>query len=248
MARLDCQHRLHSTDQLDVKLPFVIYQDLSKDEEITIFTTINDEHMGLAKSLVDAHTLTLTGKDDARKNEPHLAIAADLNDDKKSPWYQSVNSGGISKSTPGTKRRITLRTFQVAIKDLISGPRCQNAAYETKYEAVKNFWEAVKLTFPDAWKDHRKHMLIKGVGIAAMADLGRDVIQECLAKNDISVDAMAVYIEKLEGFDFRNKTSPLSLIGGQKGAAAAAKAFKAVVFGETSLGAIGDLLMPSSTA
>ena len=52
----------------------MIYHGLSKNEEIEIFTTINDKHKGLTKSLVDAHTLTLNK--DAKVDSPHLAIAA----------------------------------------------------------------------------------------------------------------------------------------------------------------------------
>ena len=49
------------------------------------------------------------------------ALAAELNKDSSSPWHDAVNTGGISTSTPGSKRRITMRTFQGAIKTLISG-------------------------------------------------------------------------------------------------------------------------------
>jgi len=195
---------------------------------------------------VDNHRLTLTK--DAHKTDPHLSIAAELNNDSSSPWYQAVNTGGISQSTPGSKRRITLRTFQGAIKTLISGSRCENAPYDTKYEAVKNFWFAVERTFPDAWADPRKHLLGKGVGIAAISELGRDIIQECLAKDDTSVMAYKEFLGKLEGLDWGNKTSPFSLIGGQKGASAAAKALKGIVFGEFEVGHLAEMLMPSENA
>jgi hypothetical protein len=115
-----------------------------------------------------------------------------------------------------------LRTFQEANRALISGPRCQNADYEQKYEAVRNFWQSVANTFVDAWTNNRKHLLTKGVGIAALADLGRDIIQECFANGDVSVGAISKYLKKLEGFDWGNTTSYLKLVGGQKGASAAA--------------------------
>lgn len=89
---------------------------------------------------------------------------------------------------------------------------------------------------------------MKGVGIAAIADVGRDIIQECFAKSDISVGAMSKYVKKLDGFDWGNRTSVLSLIGGQKGAAAAAKAFNAVVFGNKDVADVGEMLMPAVPA
>jgi DGQHR domain-containing protein len=247
MARLDAQHRMAFTADLDVELPFVIYYGITKEEEIEIFTTINDNQKGLQKSLVDSHKLALSANPE--KEIPHIAIAAELNNDASSPWYQTVNTGGVSsQGTPGSKRKITLRTFQDANRVLISGPRCQNADYKEKYDAVRNFWQAVANTFPDGWTDNRKHLLMKGVGIAALADIGRDIIQECFANGDTSVAAISKYLKKLDGFDWGNKTSVLSLVGGQKGAAAAARAFNAVVFGNKEISEIAEMLMPLASA
>lgn len=247
MARLDAQHRMAFTADLDVQLPFVIYYDITREEEIEIFTTINDNQKGLQKSLVDSHKLALSKNPE--DEIPHIAIATALNTDADSPWYQAVNTGGVSeKGSPGSKRKITLRTFQDANRVLISGPRSQNADYKAKYDAVRNFWQCVANTFPDAWTDNRKHLLMKGVGIAALADVGRDIVQECFANEDTSVAAISKYLKKLEGFDWGNKTSVLSLVGGQKGAAAAAKAFNAVVFGNKEISEIAEMLMPLASA
>lgn len=243
LARLDAQHRMALTGDLDVPMPFVIYYDLSPKEEIEIFTTINDNQKGLQKSLVDSHRLALAKA--PQDQIPHIAIAAQLNKDANSPWFEAVNTGGVSaKGTPGSKRKITLRTFQEANRVLTSGPRCQNAEYDKKYEVVRNFWQAVANTFVDAWTNSRKHLLVKGVGIAALADLGKYIIEECLSKEDVSVIAMSKYLEKLGGFDWGNQTSPLSLVGGQKGAAVAAKAFKAIVFGHKEITDMNEMLTP----
>jgi len=242
LARVDCQHRLEYTDDVNVSLPFVIYMGLSKPEETSIFTTINDKHMGLTKSLVDSHSLTLSKAPE--EELPHIAIAAKLNKDSDSPWHDAVNTGGISKSTPGAKRIITLRTFQEANRVLISGARCQTADFETKYNVANSFWKAVKQVFPDAWDDSRKHLLTKGVGIAALAELGTWVLEDTLGKDDTTVAAMSEHLGKLEGFDWGNKTSPLALVGGQKGARAAAKAFIKVVFGDKEVSDITELLHP----
>jgi DGQHR domain-containing protein len=241
MARVDCQHRLEFTGDLSVPLPFIIYFNLSKEEEIEIFTTINDKHKGLTKSLVDAHNYSLAKKPE--EELPHLAISWQLNNDPDSPWHDAVNTGGISQSTPGSKRTITLRTFQEANKVLISGPVCQFADYAKKYEAVKNYWQAIATIFSEAWAAPRKHLVTKGVGIAALAELGKWVIQDCLGKDDVSVAAISEYVKKLEGFDWANQTSPIKLIGGQKGAKGAAEAFKSVVFGTKEIGDLANMLV-----
>jgi DGQHR domain-containing protein len=240
LARVDCQHRMEFTGDLNIPLPFVIYLNLSKDEETEIFTTINDKHKGLSKSLVDSHLLSLSKA--PKEQAPHLAISAQLNKDADSPWHGAVNTGGISKGTPGSKRKITMRTFQEANRVLIAGPRCQNSTYDTKYDAAKNFWQAVASVFADAWTESRKNLLTKGVGIAALGELGKWILEDCLAKDDISVASMAQHLKRLEGFDWGNQTSLLKLVGGQKGAAAAARMFKAIVFGGKELADVGELL------
>lgn len=235
MARLDCQHRLAFTDQLDVTMPFVIYHGLDIHEEIEIFTTVNDEHKGMTKSLVDHHRFTLAGAD-AEEQEPHLAIAERLNEDKESPWFGTINTGGVTDGTAGTKRKLTLRTFQQANKDLISGPRCSNAPFEEKYDIVKNYWRAVAETFPDEWGvKSRNHLLMKGVGIAAIADVGRSIIEEAISKDSTSADDMKAVLSKLAGFDWGNKSSPFANFGGRKGATAAAKVLNAVLYSKASV-------------
>jgi hypothetical protein len=48
----------------------------------------------------------------------------------------------------------------------------------------------------------------------------------------------------LAGLDWDNKTSALSIIGGQKGAAVAAKGLKAIVFGDLELDQLPQFLVP----
>lgn len=110
-------------------------------------------------------------------------------------------------------------------------------------EAVKNYWQAIATIFSEAWAAPRKHLVTKGVGIAALAELGKWVIQDCLGKDDVSVAAISEYVKKLEGFDWANQTSPIKLIGGQKGAKGAAEAFKSVVFGTKEIGDLANMLV-----
>jgi len=137
LAQVDGQHRLAETGNVEKSLPFVIYQDLDRTEEVALFTIINDKHEGLTKSLVDKNRAQLLGEELPEK-EPHLDIAVKLNEDKKSPWYHLVDTGG--EKTPGNKRRVTLRSLQEATREMISGPRCQNASSAKKFAVVMNFW------------------------------------------------------------------------------------------------------------
>ena len=242
MARLDAQHRMQETEDLDIPLPFVVYKGLTKQEEIKIFTDINDKHKGLTKSLVDSHTRTLLGQT-AEEKAPHLAIADKLNDDSESPWYRTVNTGGESTATPGTKRKITLRTLQTAIKEMIDGPQCESQPFDKKYECVKNFWKAVVLVFPDEWTNHRNHLLTKGIGVAALASVGQGVIERCLTAGDTSVGSMKAHVQKLAGLDWGNKTSVFKAFGGRKGASIAAKLLRMVVWSGKSVNDLDKLAL-----
>ena len=88
------------------------------------------------------------------------------------------------------KRRIPLRTFQLATKTLIAGPRCDNPPYDTKYETVKNYWQS-RARFLIPGLDHRKHLLTKGVGIAALAIWAGMSSRNVLPRTNTSVEAMA---------------------------------------------------------
>src|SRR5437667_1675384 len=119
MARLDAQHRMQFTQDIEEEVQFVIYYDLTPEEELAIFTIFNDKHKGLIKSLVDRNRAYLLGDERSEEQVPHVAIAMRLNSDPKSPWLKQIDTGG--EKTPGTKRRVSLRTMQQAVRSLISG-------------------------------------------------------------------------------------------------------------------------------
>jgi len=236
-ARLDAQHRLAETEDIEKPLPFVIYHDLTPEEEVGLFTIINDKHKGLTKSLVDKHRARLYGEE-LPEEEPHLAIAVKLNEDTDSPWLKAIDTGG--EKTPGNKRRVTLRTLQEATKEMVSGPRCQNADYKTKYEVVLNFWKAIVKLFPTEWANPRKHLVTKGIGVHALSAVGRDVIEARLDAQDWSPEAFEKALSKLAGFDWGNKTSVFSVVGGQKGVKFATILLNRVIFGNVPVTAVWE--------
>jgi len=237
LAQVDCQHRLAQTGDSEKSLPFVIYQDLDRTEEMGLFTIINEKHEGLRTSLVDRNRAQLLGEELPEK-EPHLDIAVKLNEEKKSPWYHLVDTGG--EKTPGTKRRVTLRSLQDATREMISGPRCLNATSIVKLEVVMNFWRGVVATFPTEWGAPRNHLLTKGVGVRALAAVGRDVIEERLGAGDYTSDAFAKALGKLSGFDWGNKTSVFSVVGGQKGVKFATLLLNRILFGNLAVADVWD--------
>jgi len=237
MAQLDAQHRMARTGGSEKQLPFMIFYELSSEEERGIFTVINDNHKGLTKSLVDKHVADLIGPD-LPDVLPHLAIAKKLNEDPASPWFKAVDTGG--EKTPGNKRRVTLRTLQEATKSMIAGPRAQNADFDTKYEAVVSYWKAVVSLFPNAWGSPRRHLITKGIGVHALSTVGRDIVEGCLAVGEWSVAAMEKPLSRLSGLDWGNKTSVFANFSGQKGVKFATALLNKVVFGNADVSKLWD--------
>jgi DGQHR domain-containing protein len=241
MARLDGQHRMEATQDFEEELTFQIYHGLGKEEEISTFTIINDNQKGLTKSLVAKHRATLLGAA-LEEREPHLAIAKKLNDDPDSVWHKKIDMGGEKLKTQGTKRSVTLQTMQTAVQTLISNSRTKSVPFKDKYEAVKNYWAAVIATFPDAWKDPRKHLLTKGIGVHSVCGVGRDLLGESFADSDTSRKAFEKRLEPLKGFDWGNKTSPFAYFSGQKGVGAATDLVNKVVYGSIKVDSLWDEL------
>src|SRR5262249_29349700 len=123
---------------------------------------------------------------------------------------------------------------------MISGPRCLNATSAVKLEVVMSFWKGVVATFPTEWAAPRNHLLTKGVGVRALAAVGRDIIEERIGTGDYTAEAFAKALSKLSGFDWGNKTSVFSVVGGQKGVKFATLLLNRILFGNLAIADVWD--------
>lgn len=179
---MDCQHRLGELNGSKVTLAFMSFIGLDLRAEMAMFTVINSKAKGLSSSLTDYHESNLLN--DLASEAPHLYIARKLNEDSKSPWHKLIRYGG--ETTSGLKRRTSFRMMQKSVQQFL---RDINGYYtgnlDDKYEIVVEYWNAIQKVFPDEWKEHRHHLITKGVGLYSLMMLLPDMIK---SQNQISYD------------------------------------------------------------
>lgn len=220
MAQVDCQHRLGHLGDLDVELAFMCFLGLNEREEMEVFNVINGKARGLSRSLIDFHDSRLS--DDLAAERPELYIALYLKSEPSSPWHNQLDLGGAS--TSGMTRRASLRTMQKAIKRFLSRTRmAATGGADHGARVILDFWRAVSIVLHEAWRNPRKHMLSKGVGVYALMDIAADLYLDC--PRGVSPDRTyfcAALGDFATAVDWSTQGS-LKGLGGESGAKAAAE-------------------------
>lgn len=219
LAQVDCQHRLGHLSDLATMLPFMCFIGLTEREEMEVFNIINGKARGLSRSLLDFHDAQLS--DDLGADRPELFIALYLKSEPSSPWHNQLDLGGASSS--GMTRRASLRTMQKAIKRFLSRTRIvsKGGGAERGARVILDFWSAVSIVLHEAWRNPRKHMLCKGVGVYALMDIAADLYLDC--PRGVSPDRTyfcAALGDFATGFDWSTQ-GPLQGLGGESGVKAA---------------------------
>lgn len=174
-TQVDCQHRLGHLADLELELPFMSFIGLTEREEMEVFNTINGKAKGLSPSLLDFHDAQLAT--DLAGDRPELFIALYLRNEPSSPWYQQLDLGG--DRTSGLARRASLRTLQKALKQFLARARiAETCDVDIIARVVLDYWQAIALTLPEQWNQHRKHFLTKGIGVYALMELAADLCNE----------------------------------------------------------------------
>jgi DNA sulfur modification protein DndB len=219
MAQVDCQHRLGHLGDLPILLPFMCFIGLSEREEMEVFSVINSKARGLSTSLLDFHEAQLA--QDLAIERPELFIALRLNSAEGSPWQGRLNLGG--SATAGLKRVVSLRMMQQSINDFLKATRSNPpSSTDEAAQVILDFWQAVVAVLPEAWKDTRRHMLTKGVGVYALMHIAADIFNECMeagrpCDRRAFVGALSDFANSIDW----STTGPLKGFGGQAGVKAA---------------------------
>lgn len=223
-AQVDCQHRLTHLHNVGIQLAFMCYLGLTEREEMEVFTVINGKARGLNRSLLDFHEAQLC--DDVRADRPELFIALYLLRNAASPWAGQLALGGTSSS--GLMRRASLRTMQKAVKRFLMKTRAvANLGPDRTAQVILDFWKAVTVVLDAEWRNPRKHVLSKGVGVYALLDIAADIFLE--AKGAIPDEAYfcSALADFAKQFDW-STTGPMQGLGGEGGASAAADLIRQV--------------------
>ena len=200
-----------------------------EDIERTIFFIVNKTQKGISPSLKDAllyrikasgiQGLSIIEKESWRIIGAEISIA--LNRERSSPLEGKINVSGKRD----TGKPIQLNSFVSSLQPLLSDKDFVKLSNDDKLRFLENYWKALKELFPEAFdkKTEREYMILKALGVYSLHWFAKDIFQTCLKqgldfrREEILTDMLL----PLRSFDWNSKTSPLSALGGMKGASKA---------------------------
>jgi hypothetical protein len=176
-------------------------------------------------------------------------IAKRLADDPDSAWHGLVHLGGSKKGsrTQGLSRPVNFASLQAGVGRTLAKSQYIHDLTdpEAQYLVIRNYWDAVKLTFSDEWSKPKDYLLLRNIGVMSMSLLGGTIIDKCMARTTAHVEGMARYLRQAKGvFDWsKNKTGENSISGmtGNRAALIIAGEMAKELSDETGLNAIRDL-------
>lgn len=198
ISRVDGNHRLHFADghaegfpRLQNTVSFCLAMDITKDQEIKLFRDINNNQRRMNTSHLDNIKLRLSGEKAIARRDPALYIANRMRDDKDSVLNGIIYDGGKSD----VSKFIPLRTLKTGIEYMLSKPTRLTSLDDVDVQAtvIKNYFEALRQWEPEAWKDHRSYLMLRGAGLWGVCFLGASVIDRALGKGKYkSKDMLAI--------------------------------------------------------
>jgi DGQHR domain-containing protein len=190
---------------------------MSMKEEMEIFSVINGKAKGLSSSLLDFHETRLT--EDLSSTKPELFLALRLAEDPRSPWYQRLDLGGAP--TVGMHRYASLRTMQKAAKRFLRAIRSAPATPRITElpNVLVHFWLAVARVLHKEWREPRKYLLTKGIGVYSLMSLAGELVHEGLERGVVLDQRYfeATLSDFLTAIDW-SSNGPLRGFGGVSGA------------------------------
>lgn len=216
----------YNEDQIDFQILLTFIPNADDKKKAKIFYKINKEQKKINPSL--AFDL-LEIMDDKSLDAKISMLAKKLNSDSDSPFKGLIRvkenqEGLVGLSHIVNKLSKFLKTT-VGEKFFVSALLDEDALYIT----VRNYFNAIKNTFPDEWGEPG-YVLSKTLGIGAFMELLPDVLTEYASKHGFTIptsDDIEDLIEPLQGFDFLD--SAVSSFGGQKGQKQLADIFRDVI-------------------
>ncbi len=172
-AIIDGQHRmgglaaLYEENEEIKEIDFICFENLTREEEINEFTTINGEQKGVPKAL----NTYLKGEEDA-------LIAWDFGQDTRSPFY-----GKISRTSMTQDKWYNLHSIAKNVgRTFDHGAFQDELSYDEKLEVLINYWNLIKKHNETEWsdsdlkkKDHR-YKLLELTGNIAWSLIAPDIL------------------------------------------------------------------------
>jgi DGQHR domain-containing protein len=197
VSRVDGSHRLmfgdgdgNSRAAIELPAPYQLHLGLTREQEANLFLDINATQKSLNTSHLTYLRSKLLPEAEELVQHRHRVFARRLAEDAGSPWHGLVYMGG---SRAGAKEAKVVRPVNFAALDNCIGRIFRKSQYihdlttpDAQYVVVRSYWNAAAKTWPEAWAEPTEHLLIKGVGLAAMGQLGAVIIDRCMASGETS--------------------------------------------------------------
>ena len=167
-AILDGQHRIGGYVELflqseDVRnIDFLLLGNLSRDEEIKEFVTVNNTQMGVPKSLGIHIGSGIEGLENILKvDKDGASIAWSLNIREDSPFL-----GRISRTRMSSDQLFNLASVAKNVERMFKDGAFEGCDVEEKLEITIKYWNLIADLHPKEWLDIEK-LGVKGQGRAA---------------------------------------------------------------------------------
>jgi DGQHR domain-containing protein len=151
---IDGQHRLAGGQKAtkDLVLPVVAFTDLSLQDQINCFVTINKEQRGVSSSLYLELLKSLPGTRNPNEDAKQRAVdlAHQLKADEASPFY-----GRIVSTTSPKKGELSLTNFVRKLQPMlkIGTGRLHTFNDEERCKIINSYYKALQQTFPAEYEN-----------------------------------------------------------------------------------------------
>ena len=197
MLVIDGQHRLFGLFESDkiYEFPVVIFSDLELQAEVKLFIDINTTQKGVPAALL-LDIKDIAGRDTPIEERQRILFEK-LDED-------SVLSGYLLKSESKTGK-ISRSVFNTATKSIFEAPFFSGYKDEVIYKTVKNYLQAVQLTFQKSRNENAK--IGKSVFFRAIMNIFVDTSEKVLDKyKNLKTESFEDYIEPLQDINFNEYT------------------------------------------
>ena len=209
ISRVDGNHRLYFAggefegfEPIEKIVSFCLAYNLNLTQEIKLFRDINNNQRRMSTSHLDNITVRLSGSDALRYTDPPLYIANRLSRESSSPLKGLVYEGG--KAVSGL---IPLRALKTGLEYMLSRPTNLTSLDEpeAQYKIIRNYFIAIKKWIPEAWKEPKKYIALRGAGLWAICFIGAEVIHRTLASGAFRPEDMLAVLNSGRKWDWSNK-------------------------------------------
>ena len=232
VSRVDGNHRLEFVagddrrDALLAPVPFQLHIGLTREQERNLFVDINSNQKGMNTSHLAVMKSKLTPEEQEIRDHLDRWIARQLADDSGSPWHGLIHLGGSKKGsrTQGLSRPVNFASLQNGVQRTLAKSQYIHDLTDPRaqYILIRNYWHAVKTVCAQEWADPKEYLLLKNIGVLSLSILGGTVIDRCMARQRVSVEDMARYLDQARvRFDWHRDSAGDRAVTGMSGNRAA---------------------------